>query len=159
MQVSCSESRMIKEVLPFDHAGGGDDHQEDLDAQVEEEAVVARPLPAPQMPMRSKFEDHRLTHVPHRTWCNHCVEGRGRKAGHSRQGNEGRRVSTISVDYAFVADRGEITSQEQADVEEGSVKIRRSSGMLSRRRASRTRALPSTPSWATSSGWGAPRLC
>ena len=28
----------------------------------------------------------------------------------------------MSVDYAFIRDRGEVTSQEQADTEEGSVK-------------------------------------
>ena len=29
----------------------------------------------------------------------------------------------MSFDYAFVGDKGEITSQEQADIEEGSIKI------------------------------------
>ena len=64
-----------------------------------------------------------MTHVPYRSWYNHCDEGRGREAGHSRHNNEGQRVSTVSFDYAFVGDKGEITSQEQADTEEGSMKI------------------------------------
>ena len=123
VRLRSSESRMIKEVLPVDEAGGGDDHQEELDTQVEEEADVARPLPTPEMPTRSEFEDHCVTHVPYRTWCNRCVEGRGREAGHSRQSNEGRSIPTVSFDHALVGDKEEITIQEQTDVEEGSVKI------------------------------------
>ena len=96
---------MIKEVLPGGEAGGGDDHPEVSDAQDEEEADVARPLPTPEMPTRSEFEDHRVTHVPYRSWCNHCNEGCGREAGHSRQNNEGRRVSTVSFDYTFSGER------------------------------------------------------
>ena len=53
----------------------------------------------------------------------HIIEGRGQEAGHSFQNNEGRIVSTVSFDYSFVGDKGEITSQEQADVEEASMKI------------------------------------
>ena len=64
-----------------------------------------------------------MTHVSYRSCCNHCNEGRGREAGHSRQINEGIRVSTVSFDYALVGNKGEITSHEQADVEEGSGKI------------------------------------
>ena len=47
-------------------------------------------------PSAEQVERHRVTHLPYRSWCNHCNEGRGREAGHSRQNNEGRRVSTVS---------------------------------------------------------------
>ena len=50
VQLESSESGMIKEVLPSDEAGGRDDHQEELDAQDEEAADVARPLPTPEIP-------------------------------------------------------------------------------------------------------------
>ena len=65
VQVKSSESEMIKEVLPVVEAGGGGGyyHQEEPDAQDEEEADVSRPLPTPEMPTRSEFEDHCVTHV------------------------------------------------------------------------------------------------
>ena len=68
--------------------------------------------------------EHCATHVPYRAWCPHCVEGRGREFGHSScQPVEGRATPTISFDYAFVGDRGEIISRVEADVEDGAIKI------------------------------------
>ena len=58
---------MTKKVLPVDEAGVGDDHKEEFDAQVEEEADVARPFPKPEMPTRSEFEDRCVTHIPYQT--------------------------------------------------------------------------------------------
>ena len=61
VHVKSSESEMIKEVLPVGEAGGGDDHQEELDARDEEEADVALQLPTLEMLTRSEFEDHCVT--------------------------------------------------------------------------------------------------
>ena len=127
-----SALRLIKECMSDDEHGGdavsGADevavlHQGELAAQVEEEADLFQPLPVPEMPTRSEFEVHCETRVLYRTWCRHCVEGRGHKRGRNVQKNEDRRVPTISFDYVFVGDKGEVTSQEQAVVEEGSVKL------------------------------------
>lgn len=100
-----------------------EDPQEELSAHVEEEADVAKPLPIPDTPTRSEFMDHCVAHCPYRSWCRHCVEGRGREIAHSSSEHGPREVPTRSSDYAFVGDAGDITTQEQADVEEGSIKI------------------------------------
>ena len=41
--------------------------------EVEEESEVIRPLPTPDMPTRSEFLDHCITHHLYRSWCEHCV--------------------------------------------------------------------------------------
>ena len=90
-----------------------------LEAQDEEEAMVATPLPTPDTPTRSEVLDHCVTHTPYRSWCKHCIEGRGREFGHNSRAHGAREAPTISFDYAYVGDKGEITSREQAEAEEG----------------------------------------
>lgn len=38
----------------------------------------------PAMPSESERREHELTHLPFRSWCRHCVRGRGREASHRR---------------------------------------------------------------------------
>ena len=81
-------------------------------------------LATPYTPTRSEWLDHCATHVPYRAWCPHCVEGRGREFGHfACQPAEGRSVPTVSFDYAFVGDKGDIASQLEADDEPGAIKV------------------------------------
>ena len=56
---------------------GDDDGNAMLEAEVEEEVERAKPLPTPQQPAKSEYDDHQVTHCPYRPWCRHCVEGRG----------------------------------------------------------------------------------
>ncbi len=72
--------------------------------EAEEESEVIRQLPTPEMPTRSEFLDHCVTHYPYRSWCKHCVEGRGREFPHRLHGISTRGVPTVSFDYAFVGD-------------------------------------------------------
>ena len=101
----------------------GDDKHDELEAQDMEEATVARPLPTPDMPTRSEVLDHCVTHTPYRSWCKHCIEGRGREFGHASRPHGPRAAPTVSFDYAYVGDKGEIASREEAELEEGSVTI------------------------------------
>ena len=56
----------------------GDDGIEnaDKDAEVEE---MRKPKPAarPYTPTRAEVYEHEVTHLPFRSWCKHCVHGRG----------------------------------------------------------------------------------
>ena len=62
-------------VLPVDDAG-----EEVVEA--EEESQPVNSLPSPDMPTQSERDEHDLTHWPYRSWCKHCVEGRGIEMGH-----------------------------------------------------------------------------
>ena len=101
----------------------GGNGRDELEAQDVEEATVARPLPTPDTPTRSEVLDHCVTHTPYRSWCKHCREGRGRESPHSSHQHGPRAAPTVSFDYAYVGDKGEIVSREQAETEEGSVTI------------------------------------
>ena len=67
------------EVFPVEDADvdGVPEENAMLEADVEEEVDRAKPLPTPQQPTKSEYDDHKVTHCPYRPWCPHCVEGRG----------------------------------------------------------------------------------
>ena len=39
----------------------------------------------PRLPTQAEVREHNLTNVPYRSWCVHCVRGRGESAEHWRQ--------------------------------------------------------------------------
>ena len=94
-----------------------------MQAQEEEEAEAVRQLPTSDQPTPSEYRDHCISHYPYRPWCKHCVEGRGREFKHATVEKTARGIPTISFDYAFMGDKGEISSEDQADTEEGSIKV------------------------------------
>ena len=69
----------------------------------EEEAQVAATLPTPYMPTQSERDDHELTHAQYRSWCEHCVNGRGIEMAHKLGvDHEERSVALVGFDYMFL---------------------------------------------------------
>ena len=60
--------------------GAGDASEEVVEA--EEEGQPVNSLPTPNMPTQSERDEHDLKHYPYRSWCKHCVEGRGIEMRH-----------------------------------------------------------------------------
>ena len=56
----------------------------------EEEAGSRVPLKAadPKLPCAEEVETHNLTHLPYRSWCPHCVRGKGKTMDHRKAGRE-----------------------------------------------------------------------
>ena len=48
----------------------------------EEEGRKGFGMTTPPMVSRKEREEHELTHIPYRSWCPHCVRGRGRNQPH-----------------------------------------------------------------------------
>ena len=65
----------------------------------EQEARVAQVIKAPSAPTRQEIEEHEVTHLPPRTWCHHCVEGRGIAAPHHDHEEEEGRLPTLGTDF------------------------------------------------------------
>ena len=68
----------------------GDASGELVEAE-EEEAQAVDTLPTPYMPTQSERDDHELTHATYRSWCEHCVQGRGVEMGHHQVGDHSER--------------------------------------------------------------------
>ena len=58
------------------------DEQVEEVVECEDEVQTANSLPSPYMPSRWERDDHELTHAQYRSWCEHCVNGRGVEMGH-----------------------------------------------------------------------------
>ena len=60
----------------------------------------------PKLPSEREVEEHYLSgHMPYRSWCHHCVRGRGRERDHERRDEHGGRgISEYHLDYCFPGD-------------------------------------------------------
>ena len=70
-----------------------------------EEAVAPRVPPVPAKPTQAEQDEHYATdHAAYRSWCEHCVKGRGRVSPHAVV-SEGE-LPEVGVDYAYLGPEG-----------------------------------------------------
>ena len=101
---------------------GDDEKAQDIDDEEEvesEEGRKGQAMPTPMTVSRKEREEHELTHLPYRSWCAHCVRGRGRNMPHKHLG--GKRdpqtmVPRVSLDYFFLTNKD--TDKNKKDKEE-----------------------------------------
>ena len=57
-------------------------------------------VPNVKGPSRREREEHEETHCTYRSWCKHCVKGRGREDGHHRKAQDSAalEIPTIAMD-------------------------------------------------------------
>ena len=74
-----------------------------------EEKVEKAGLPVPIQPTAREVEEHNVSHVPYRSWCQHRVRGKARTAGHASSAGEKlpERRATIALDYFYLGKREE----------------------------------------------------
>ena len=58
-------------------------------------------LQTPYKPSQEEVDDHDLTHLPYRSWCRHCIRGRGTETSHFAQEAEDRTVPEVHMDFCF----------------------------------------------------------
>ena len=73
------------------------------DPSEDEGRRVPRKVAEPRMPTQVEIEEHNITHLPYRSWCIHCVRGRGEQAGHLRQEERPENaILEVHMDYCFM---------------------------------------------------------
>ena len=74
-----------------------------------EEARLARPARDPGAPTQAMRDAHSATHLPFRSWCAECVQGRRDAPPHHRTKRGAGEVPEVAFDYAYVRrdDEGE----------------------------------------------------
>ncbi len=55
-------------------------------------------------PTSREIQEHNRTHVPFRSWCPHCIAGRGADLPHMRKPLDDAVRNEISIDYCFLRD-------------------------------------------------------
>ena len=75
----------------------------------EEEARAPKRARDPAQPTRAEWEAHQANHLPYRSWCRYCVEGRLSNPPHHQKaaGAEEPALPEVHMDYAFVRREGE----------------------------------------------------
>ena len=101
---------------PVDERGGGEEKVEEKEEKGEQveaedepaEAGIRKPIKMndPKEPSEEERRQHNLTHLPYRSWCKHCVGGRGKEAPHRRRDYQGE-LPELHLDYAFMGNEGE----------------------------------------------------
>ena len=69
------------------------------------EVIAPRVPPVPAKPTQAEQDEHYATgHAAYRSWCEHCVKGRGRASPHAVV-SEGE-LPEVGVDYAYLGPEG-----------------------------------------------------
>jgi len=76
---------------------------EDMEEETPQEARPPKALADPRKPTLAEVQAHNLTHLPYRSWCPHCVRGKGKSLDHRTLDKErNHQVPTVSMDYCFM---------------------------------------------------------
>ena len=129
----CDESDLNSFVRPHElkreeHDGGNELHANEVEEEADEDEVMqeqgeqigleaseARVLRKPTQPTKAEREEHEISHVPFRSWCEDCVQGRGIESPHKSTGSrEDDAVPLIGADYGFLADHT-VESEERSE--------------------------------------------
>ena len=95
-----------------------------LGEEEQEEVKEVSSPPVPILPSREEVLKHRLTHRPFRSWCPHCIKGKGREDKHkqSTQKHVISPIPKIVSDYFFIGRRRASGRAERAQDEEEAAK-------------------------------------
>ena len=85
--------------------GPGPSEDEVIEIQ-DDDVEPMKIAPSPVQPSQAERAEHKLTHVPYRSWCSECVEGRG--LGEQRGGHAGRahEIPLVGLDYFYITEHG-----------------------------------------------------
>ena len=111
-----SGSRIMSGIRPVGAIGSGGEAAGDavadggLEVHAEEELDMGMRRTAkmndPKEPKKQEREEHEKTHLPFRSWCRHCIRGRGKEAAHRKQEGGGG-LPEVHFDVAFMGDEAD----------------------------------------------------
>ena len=72
----------------------------------EEGGGVRRPrkMLDPKAPSEEERKEHELTHLPFRSWCRHCVRGRGKEEPCRKTQGDGSDIPELHMDFMFMGE-------------------------------------------------------
>ena len=97
-------------VSPLETISGGEQgnvEQVEEPVNVEDmdnEAIVPDVVPEVSSPTEKEVKDHEVAHLPYRSWCAHCVRGKGLERACSSEGHVVGCVPCVCDDYMFLGE-------------------------------------------------------
>ena len=74
--------------------------EEATEASEEKREVIK--MADPRQPSEEERRERNLTHLPFRSWCPHCVRGRGREADHKKFKEQAEGLHELHFDFMFM---------------------------------------------------------
>ena len=104
--------------------GAVDDRAEDCEEEFKcQECLPRRILPDPGQPTARQLAEHRIDHIPYRSWCPECVAARATGEQH-RTAPGARTITRFSFDYLFITrNKKVLTRQQLAEGDEVELKV------------------------------------
>ena len=98
----CPAAADLAEQGEPDDLQQGQGEQQDHEVEQGVEARRVRSRASPEGPTVDEIRTHRITHLPFRSWCRHCVAARGRNFPHCRSAQPSRgEYPILHLDYCF----------------------------------------------------------
>jgi hypothetical protein len=94
----------------FDIVDGEEGEEINIETDIDTEVEPIKKAVDPGKPTDSQIEEHRLTHLPYRSWCRWCVLGRGRGLQHRARTTS--LIPIIGMDYFFLTSAGVVLREE-----------------------------------------------
>ena len=85
-------------VSPLENVLGDGLEYGESDGEADGEARSVKTLMDPKQPTKDEVEAHNVNHLPFRSWCPCCVQGKARNIAHRRAAVEEHQVPQIVVD-------------------------------------------------------------
>jgi hypothetical protein len=75
--------------------------EEDVEEEMKEHGRrEVQKMNDPKMPSKEEVEKHNMSHLPYRSWCRHCVRGKGKELAHKKANRE-TEMHEFHFDWAF----------------------------------------------------------
>jgi hypothetical protein len=104
--MSCSAYETVHVVNPkCGICGIGDGEAGEAESE-EFGARITKKVADPKKPKAEDIEELEKTHLPYRSWCRHCVRGRGREMPHQTS-TEQPTLSEIHYDFCSLGDEND----------------------------------------------------
>ena len=105
------------ESEPSGHEAREGGNEGETGIQPEEEVADLKIAADLAQPSAADVAEHRVTHMPYRSWCKHCVAGRG--LGEQRGRHVGRRrdIPRVGIDYWFITCGGDLKRRKEIEEE------------------------------------------
>ena len=94
-----------------------------VEIQAEEETEARKITTTPSMPSAKEVEEHRLDHMPYRSWCDQCVEGRGKERSHTAVDKSKNVISCIGAYRRMVLFRRSFWFERAKEMDKGRVTL------------------------------------
>ena len=68
----------------------------------DDKAVIPKSVLEVKSPTEQEVRDHELAHLPYRSWCTHCVNGKALERASTSDGHQAGCIPCVCADYIFM---------------------------------------------------------